>query len=81
MNDFSLCDDAVDGDDTNGLVTFDLSTKTPEVLGSQLASEYTVKFYYDQAAADAGVDGTQITPPPFKTPLTPRLFMHDSKTN
>ena len=63
VNDFSLCDDAVDGDDTNGLVTFDLSTKTPEVLGSQLASDYTVKFYYDQAAADAAVDGTQITPP------------------
>ncbi len=63
LNDFSLCDDAVDGDDTNGFATFDLSTKTPEVLGSQLASEYTVKFYYDQAAADAAVDGTEITTP------------------
>jgi len=59
--DFNLCDDSVDGDDTNGIVTFDLSTKTTEVLGSQLASDYAVKFYYDQAAADVGAVGTDIT--------------------
>jgi len=60
---FSLCDDSVDGDDTNGIVEFDLSTKVSEVLGSQLASDYDVKFYYDQAAASAGVVGTEITNP------------------
>jgi len=60
---FSLCDDSVDGDDTNGNVEFDLSTKVSEVLGSQLASDYDVKFYYDQAAASAGVVGTEITTP------------------
>jgi len=59
--DFNLCDDSIDGDDTNGIVTFDLSTKTTEVLGSQLASDYAVKFYYDQAAADVGAVGTDIT--------------------
>ena len=57
------CDDSVDGDDTNGFVEFDLSPKIPEVLGTQLASDYTVKFYYDQAAADAAVVGTEITAP------------------
>jgi gliding motility-associated-like protein len=60
---FSLCDDSVDGDDTNGIVKFDLSTKVSEVLGSQLASDYNVKFYYDQATASAGVVGTEITNP------------------
>ena len=60
---FIQCDDSVDGDDTNGFVEFDLSTKIPEVLGSQLASDYDVKFYYDQVAADAGVAGTEITTP------------------
>ena len=60
---FSLCDDSVDGDDTNGIVEFDLSTKVSEVLGSQLASDYDVKFYYDLAAASAGVVGTEITNP------------------
>ena len=61
--DFNLCDDAVDGDDTNGIVEFDLSTKISEVLGIQLATDYDVKFYYDQSAADAGVAGTEITTP------------------
>ena len=61
--DFNLCDDAIDGDDTNGIVEFDLSPKIPEVLGSQLASDYAVKLYYDQAAADAAVVGTEITAP------------------
>jgi gliding motility-associated-like protein len=60
-NDIIFCDNPDDGDDTNGVVEFDLSTKVSEVLGSQLASDYDVKFYYDQAAADAGVVGTDIT--------------------
>jgi len=60
-NDIIFCDNSDDGDDTNGVVEFDLSTKVSEVLGSQLASDYDVKFYYDQAAADAGVVGTDIT--------------------
>ena len=61
--DFNLCDNSVDGDDTNGVVEFDLSTKISEVLDTQLASDYTVQFYYDQAAADAGVAGTEISSP------------------
>ncbi|MDA9057220.1 T9SS type B sorting domain-containing protein, partial [Flavobacteriaceae bacterium] len=61
--DFNFCDDSVDGDDTNGVVEFDLSTKVSEVLGSQLATDYDVKFYYDQAAADAGMAGTEIAAP------------------
>ncbi|MDB9873966.1 PKD domain-containing protein, partial [Flavobacteriaceae bacterium] len=63
VNDLIFCDDSVDGDDTNGVVEFDLSTKVSEVLGSQLATDYDVKFYYDQAAADAGMAGTEIAAP------------------
>ena len=62
-NDLMFCDDADDGDDTNGVLEFDLSTKISEVLGSHLASDYEVNFYYDQAAASAGVAGTEITTP------------------
>ena len=62
-NDFNLCDNALDGDDTNGFVKFDLSTKIPEILGYQLTSNYTIKFFYDQASAHAGVVGTEITTP------------------
>ena len=63
VSDLIFCDDSVDGDDTNGIVEFDLSTKVSEVLGVQLATDYAVKFYYDQAAADLGVSGTDITTP------------------
>ena len=63
LNDFNLCDNALDGDDTNGFVEFDLSTKIPEILASQSTSNYTIKFFYDQAAADAGIVGTEITTP------------------
>ena len=58
---YETCDDALDGDDTNGSATFDLTTKTAELLGTQSPSEYTVKYYYDQAAADLGAAGTEIT--------------------
>ena len=63
VSDLIFCDDSIDGDDTNGIVEFDLSTKVSEVLGTQLATDYAVKFYYDQAAADLGVSGTDITTP------------------
>lgn len=32
---YSLCDDNLDGDDTNGIVTFNLTTKTNEILNGQ----------------------------------------------
>jgi len=38
--DFEFCDNANDGDDTNGFVTFDLSTKINEVLGAQLITDF-----------------------------------------
>ncbi|RMZ51642.1 gliding motility-associated C-terminal domain-containing protein [Flavobacteriaceae bacterium PRS1] len=59
--DFEFCDNANDGDDTNGFVTFDLSTKINEVLGAQLITDFEVKFYFTQVEADAGLAGTEIT--------------------
>lgn len=61
--DYELCDDATDGNDTNEIVTFDLSTKANEVLGAQLSTDYQVKFYNSQAESDAAVSGTEITSP------------------
>jgi gliding motility-associated-like protein len=61
--DFESCDNDNDGDDTNGIITFDLSTKINEVLGTQLLADFEVKFYYTQAEADAGLAGTEITTP------------------
>ena len=59
---YGVCDNTSIGTDTDGLVSgFDLSTKISEVLGSQLASDYDVKFYYSQADADARNNATEIT--------------------
>ncbi|MDC0380914.1 T9SS type B sorting domain-containing protein [Flavobacteriaceae bacterium] len=60
LNDYELCDDAGDGDDTNGVVTFDLTTKNQELLGNQQAANFNITFYKTQAEADAGTAGTEI---------------------
>ncbi|WP_346883114.1 T9SS type B sorting domain-containing protein [uncultured Algibacter sp.] len=60
---FELCDDNLDGNDTNGRVRFDLSLKIPEVLGSLNTSSFQVTFYGSQAEADLGALGTNITMP------------------
>jgi len=59
--DLMFCDDVVDGDDTNGILEFDLSSTISEVVGAQVPSDYDVKFYDNQAAASTGAAGTEIT--------------------
>jgi len=58
--DVEVCDNDSDGSDTNGFVEFDLSVKEAEVIGTQNPANFTVLFYEDQAAADAGVTGTEL---------------------
>ncbi|WP_322550898.1 T9SS type B sorting domain-containing protein [Flavobacterium psychraquaticum] len=41
ISDFKLCDDNSDGDDTNGIVTFNLTTKTIEILNGQTGINVT----------------------------------------
>jgi gliding motility-associated-like protein len=45
--DYELCDDDLDGDDTNGFVTFDLSSLNTEVLGGQDALQFNITYYED----------------------------------
>ncbi|HBK83509.1 MAG TPA: hypothetical protein DDZ41_07910 [Flavobacterium sp.] len=47
---YSTCDTAADGDDTNGFATFDLSTKTAEVLNGQ--SGIAVSYHETQIDAE-----------------------------
>lgn len=61
VSDYELCDDNTDGDDTNGVTSFDLLTKVNEVLGTQNPADYDVKFYTSQTDANNGVLGTEIT--------------------
>ncbi len=80
--DFEFCDNANDGDDTSGIITFDLSTLITEVLGTQLISDFKVEFYYSQANADAGIVGTDITTPIQNTSNPQPIFVRiENKQN
>jgi gliding motility-associated-like protein len=58
---YELCDVNNPGDQKE---FFNLTTKTVEILGAtQLPSDYTVRFYTTQPAAQAGVAGTEIANP------------------
>ncbi|WP_281297113.1 T9SS type B sorting domain-containing protein [Flavobacterium limnophilum] len=48
-----ICDDATDGDDTNGKAIFDLNKVTSEVFKNQDTSTYTINYYLSQSDADA----------------------------
>jgi hypothetical protein len=55
VNDIQVCDDASDGDDTNGFFQgFDFSFQTPIILGSQSPSDFTVTYHESQDDADSG---------------------------
>jgi gliding motility-associated-like protein len=50
--DFQLCDDNLDGNDTNGFVTFDLTQKNSEI--TNLVPGYTITYHTDINEAIAG---------------------------
>ena len=52
ITDFNLCDNSLDGDDTNGFVTFDLTQKNTEI--ETLIPGYTITYHNDSTEAIAG---------------------------
>jgi gliding motility-associated-like protein len=55
--DYELCDDNVDGDDTNGIVqSFVLSTKDADILGGQNPADFTVSYYLNPTDAENGTN-------------------------
>lgn len=54
ITDFKECDNTADGNDTNGLVTFNLTTKNNEILGSQ--SGIAVTYHTDPNEAISGIN-------------------------
>ncbi len=52
ISNFELCDNAIDGDDTNGSVNFDLTLKTTQILGTQTG--ITVTYHLDPLEAVNG---------------------------
>ena len=57
ISDFSKCDDAIDGSDTNGTATFNLSLKNSEAIGTQTGVNVT----YHTTATDANLGQNGIT--------------------
>jgi len=54
ISDYEICDDAQDGDDSNGFATFNLSTKNAEVLNGQTG--ITVTYHINQNEAENNVN-------------------------
>ncbi|MFD2908299.1 T9SS type B sorting domain-containing protein [Flavobacterium ardleyense] len=52
ITDYMLCDNNDDGDDTNGIATFDLTTKSTEILNNQIG--ITVTYYTSMEDAKTG---------------------------
>uniref|UniRef100_UPI0037BEB1B3 hypothetical protein n=1 Tax=Flavobacterium sp. TaxID=239 RepID=UPI0037BEB1B3 len=59
--DLRLCESSLG----SGTATFDLSPQTVIALGTQNPSNYVFSYYTSQAAADAGISGTEINPNSF----------------
>ncbi|RNC84293.1 MAG: gliding motility-associated C-terminal domain-containing protein [Winogradskyella sp.] len=53
---FQLCDNDLDGDDTNGFVEFNLSTINDDVLGTQNPLDFTVSYHPTFNDADLGLN-------------------------
>ena len=51
--DYEVCDDDTDGDDQNGLTTFDFDIKTQEIVNGISGANYNISYYLSQTDAEA----------------------------
>ncbi len=74
LEDIILCDPDFNGNAMDGLATFDLSSITPDVLGTQDGAIYTVSYHESQVDADSGENAL---PNSYtnSTPYTDELFV------
>ena len=50
--DYEICDDDLDGDDQNGLSTFDFNLKSQEIVQGIAGANYNISYYLSQANAE-----------------------------
>ncbi|WOD43928.1 T9SS type B sorting domain-containing protein [Hwangdonia lutea] len=50
--DYELCDDAMDGNNTNGRVNFDLSSRNSEILNGQNPADFNITYHTSQFDAE-----------------------------
>ncbi|AXG70289.1 hypothetical protein KORDIASMS9_02528 [Kordia sp. SMS9] len=73
---YELCDDTADGDDTNGFVTFDLSTINTEVLVGQDPMQFNITYHPNPADANDSMNvlsTTYVNTTPGGNPITARI--------
>ncbi len=67
--DYQLCDDDTDGDDQNGMRTFDFNIKTQEITNNIVGANYSISYHLSQNDAESGnaplpINYTNTTPTP-----------------
>ncbi|MFY0632133.1 MAG: hypothetical protein JXR05_17365, partial [Flavobacteriaceae bacterium] len=77
VSNLELCDDATDGDGTNGIVqTFNLDSQTATILGTQNPADYIVSYHLSAADANSGANAITTTAAYTNvTPNTQRIFV------
>ncbi|WP_179320612.1 T9SS type B sorting domain-containing protein [Winogradskyella helgolandensis] len=51
--DYNICDDDLDGDDQNGISTFDFNIKSQEILDGIVGVNYAISYHLSQANAES----------------------------
>ena len=51
-SDYEVCDDDLDGDDQNGISTFDFNLKTQEVIEGIIGANYSISYHLTSASAE-----------------------------
>ncbi|WP_179352645.1 T9SS type B sorting domain-containing protein [Winogradskyella vidalii] len=51
--DYNLCDDDLDGDDQNGISTFDFNLKSQEIIEGFAGANYAISYHLSQANAES----------------------------
>ncbi|MCL6294736.1 T9SS type B sorting domain-containing protein [Jejuia spongiicola] len=54
--DYELCDDSVDGNNTNGQVTFDLSSRNAEILNGQNPADINITYHTTSSDAEMRIN-------------------------
>lgn len=59
--DLVTCDDTLDGDDTNGSATFDLTSQSNFILNGQSSTDFDLVYFTDAALSNLIIDPTAFT--------------------
>ncbi|MFD1163152.1 T9SS type B sorting domain-containing protein [Hwangdonia seohaensis] len=72
--DYELCDDATDGNNTNGRVNFDLSSRNTEILNGQNPADFNITYHTSQFDAE---NRANPLPNPYynSTPFNEQVFV------